>query len=123
MIEPAQGEKISESASYSVSIEVTDTDDADDIADIGNSPATAVELTTDTPPDPNHPTYAGYRGDEDWYKITVPPATPAEAQMLEVFLDTSGPSSVEYYLSVIFGGNVVKKAFNTNGGTGTRIRR
>ncbi len=118
MIEPAQGEKISESASYSVSIEVTDVDDADDIADIGNSPATAIELTTDTPPDPNHPTYVGYRGDEDWYKITVPPATPAEAQMLEVFLDTSGPSSVEYYLSMILGGSVVKKAFDTNGGDG-----
>jgi hypothetical protein len=118
MIEPAEGETITESASYSVSIEVTDVDDADDIADIGNSPATAVELTTDTPPDPTNPTYIAYRGDEDWYKITVPPATPTEAQVLEVFLDTSGPSSVEYYLSMILGGNVVKKTFDTNGGDG-----
>ena len=116
IIEPAEGERIAAPASYSVSLQVTDVDDADDMADVGNSPATAVELTTDTPPDPTNPTYIGYRGDEDWYKITVPVAVPSGPQVLEVFLDTAGPSSVEHYLSMILGGNVVKRTFDTNGG-------
>jgi len=118
MIEAAEGETISQPASYSVSIEVTEVNDADDVADIGNSPNTAVQLTTDTPPDPTNPTYIGYRGDEDWYMITVPPVSPAESQVLEVFLDDPGESSVEYYLSILLDGIVVNKTYDTNGGDG-----
>ena len=116
MIEAADGQEVSQSVSYTVTVLVTEVNDPDDIADIGNSPGTAVELTTDTPPAAG--TYIGYRGDEDWYKITVPPASPAEAQVLEVFLDNSGASLVEYYVSIILDSNVVNKTYDTTGEDG-----
>lgn len=116
MIEAADGETILQSASYSVSIVVTEVDDADDIADLGNSPGTAIELTPGVVP--ANDTYIGYRGDQDYYTITVPAVSPAESQVLEVFLDNSGASSVEYYLSILQGSSIVKSTYDTDGGDG-----
>jgi hypothetical protein len=55
----------------------------------------------------------GYRGDEDWYSITLDDTS--KPQVLEVFLDTnSQPTYVDYYLSIMRD-TVIQKTFTSTG--------
>lgn len=124
MIQASPGQTISQSAPYTVSIEVLDIEDQAEVNEkivdpntgetaIGNNTInTADELLPDTTTIGK----IGYRGDEDWYYIEIEDT--AEPQILEVFLDTNSETSyVEYYLSIIRD-QLHMKAFDTIGEDG-----
>ncbi|MGA1868507.1 MAG: hypothetical protein ACMUJM_08155 [bacterium] len=124
MIEASEGHTISQSAPYTVSIEVLDVVDSAEevqkIIDPGTNETVLGNNTIDTADqlqaDVAITAKIGYRGDEDWYYIEIPDTS--EPQVLEVFLDTNSQTSlVEYYISIMRD-NVLKKAFDTNGEDG-----
>jgi len=116
MIEAADGQTITQPASYEVSLDVLTITDPNDAANLGNSPDTAVELIAGAAAVSD--TYIGFRGDVDWYKISVPAVDPIQAQVLEIDLQNSAASDVEYYLSILYGSSIVKKVFDSNGEDG-----
>lgn len=127
LIQASDGQNITTEAPYSVSVEVLDIDDpAETVAKIhpdtgetilGNNTIITADVLTPTP-DPAQSTIGkiGFRGDEDWYEISI--NDPTSPHILEVYLDTdSEPSMVEYYVSIMRD-QVIEKMYDTNGQDG-----
>ncbi|MGA1791230.1 MAG: hypothetical protein ACMUIM_07075, partial [bacterium] len=120
-IQAAPGHLISQSAPYQVSVQVLD------IIDIAEEIVKYTDANTGVPVTGNdridtadvlvsgHTSQGkiGYRGDEDWYAITLDDTS--KPQILEVFLDTaSQPTCVDYYLSIMRD-RVIRKAYKSIG--------
>ncbi len=126
MISSPGNETFSGEAPYTVSILVLDVSDPAELVvkaeGTGNDTIDTADILTPSS-DPNDATEAfiGFRGDEDWYAITI--ADTSLPQILEVFLDTDDqPSSVDYYVSIMRD-TIVKKTFDANGGdSGTELK-
>ena len=120
-IQAAPGHLIAQSAPYRVSVQVLDIIDiAEEIVKY-TDPNTGVPATGNDRIDTadilvsGHTSQGkiGYRGDEDWYAITLDDTS--KPQILEVFLDTgSQPTCVDYYLSIMRD-YVIQKAYKSTG--------
>jgi hypothetical protein len=126
MIRSTGNETFSGEAPYTVSIQVLDVSDPAELvvkaSGTGNDTIdTADVLTPSADPNDSTEAFIGFRGDEDWYAVTIDDTS--LPQVLEVFLDTDAqPSSVDYYVSIIRDG-VIKKMFDANGGdSGTELK-
>ena len=122
LIQAAKEQAVIEKAPYTVTVEILDVEDPAELVDkgqgrIGNDTIdTADALLTSADPADATVAKIGYRGDVDWYAVSV--TDPTTPQVLEVFLDTnSEPSYVDYYVSILRD-DVIKKLFDTNGGDG-----
>lgn len=92
-------EVFTESAPYSASITVSNVSDSAEVGETNdtiNSPISLSPMSTDT---------TGwiegkiaYKGDDDWYSVTV---NRAEYQILEVYLETDAASEVDYNVAII----------------------
>ena len=106
---------------YTVSVQVFDVEDPAETVvkaeGIGNDTvATADVLVPSANPNDFTLGKIGYRGDEDWYSLTINDTS--NSQVLEVFLDTNAqPSYVDYYL-IVMRDSIIKKKFDANGGDG-----
>jgi hypothetical protein len=114
-VQAAPGQNSNQSAPYTATVTVVDVDDPAETAGDGNdSVAAADEIAA------GGDTVTGkvsYRGDDDWYRISVDLSTP---KILSVDLSTAPgaeDSHVEYYLSVMRDSNV-KKTYDANGEDG-----
>jgi hypothetical protein len=121
MISSPGNETFSGEAPYTVSIRVLDVSDPAETVvkaeGTGNDAIdTADVLTSNTDPNAATEAFIGFRGDEDWYALTIDDTT--MPQILEIFLDTDDqPSSVDYYVSIMRD-SIIKKIFDANGGDG-----
>ena len=111
VVRAAEEQKNTESAPYSISVEVLDINDPPEVQGDGNNTlGTADDLTSGVAVTGK----VGFRGDEDWYRIEVDTSTP---KVLEIFLDTANAGRVEHYLSLMRDG-VIKKTHDTDGADG-----
>ena len=114
MIQPQDGQIISESAPYSATIRLLNVVDNAEVDPNDNDAIDTADLLVPTS-DPGSATTGkiGYRGDVDWYYINISPH--AQPQVLEVFLEAP-ISQVEYALSVI-GEQLEEKMYNSHAET------
>jgi hypothetical protein len=111
-VAPAAGVLVDAAAPYHVAVKVISVDDPGE-AGAGNGTPTTAELL---PPDGSWVDgKIAFRGDVDWYRVDADTAAP---RVLEVFLETDAAGPVEYALSVILGGEVVQKVYDSFGGDG-----
>ncbi len=108
-IRAADGRTLTASAAYTAILSVLDIDDPAEAAPNDNdSVNTADPLFPTTNPAAATQGKIGYRGDVDWYALTIP--AHAQPQVLEVFVDAP-LSQVAYTLSVM-GTQLEKKLYN-----------
>jgi hypothetical protein len=114
-IQAAPGQNANQSAPYTATITVVDVDDPAETDGDGNDSVDAADTIA-----AGGGTVTGkvsYRGDDDWYRISVDLSTP---KVLSVDLTTTPGAEephVEYYLSVMRDSNV-KKTYDANGEDG-----
>ncbi|MEJ2641628.1 MAG: hypothetical protein P8010_18840 [Desulfosarcinaceae bacterium] len=114
-VQAAPGQNANQSAPYTATITVVDVDDPAETAGDGNDSVDTADTIA-----AGGGTVTGkvsYRGDDDWYRISVDLSTP---KVLSVDLSTNPgaeESHVEYYLSVMRD-DVVKKTYDANGEDG-----
>ncbi len=114
-VRPAPGQDVSDPAPYALTVTVASVDDPDE-ADPGNDTiGTALALE----PGREREALIAYRGDEDWYAV----GTDTSAwRVLEVFLETDGPTRADPALSVI-GDGLLARVEDPYGGDGpTRLK-
>jgi len=126
MITSTGNETFSGEAPYTVSIQVLDVSDPAELVVKANGTGndtidTADELSPSADPNDFTAGLIGFRGDEDWYSITIDDTS--LPQVMEIFLDSDAqPSSVDYYVSIMRDG-VIKKMYDANGGdSGTELK-
>jgi len=131
-VKAAPGEDITLQAPYIISIQVLDIEDAaENVSKIdsetgetvyGNDTITTADgLLFSSNPADAVTCKIGYRGDEDWYSVSI--ANPTVPHILEVYLDTDDqPSLVDYYVSIMRD-QVITKMFDANGNdSGTELK-
>ena len=111
VIEPVTGTTGFESSSYTATLQVQNiVDDADTTPNENDTIDTADTLTPSSNPASATSGKISYRGDADWYSLTI--AAHASPQILEVFVNAP-LSSVAYALTVI-GDSVNEKIYNSH---------
>ncbi|HXK47915.1 MAG TPA: hypothetical protein PLT09_10750 [Deltaproteobacteria bacterium] len=109
MVQAVPGQSISQSASYSAVLTVLDVDDDAEASSDGNDTIqTADPLTLTSNPGSATHGKVSYRGDVDWYSVTIPAHT--RPQILEVFF-TAPVSEVEYCVNIM-GSQLLKTMSN-----------
>lgn len=110
MVQPAPAANFEELSPYELTVQIKNVVDTAEVSPNENdSIETSDELTATSDPLSATNGKIGYRGDVDWYHISIPPHT--APQVLEVFLSVP-LSDVEYALSVI-GTNLEEKIYNS----------
>jgi hypothetical protein len=114
MITPTAGQVGFQAMPYTATVEASNILDDAEVAPNNNDTIETADPLTPTS-DPAFATSGkiGFRGDEDWYSVTVP--AHADPQVLEVFLEAP-VSLVEYSLSVM-NNTLIEWLFNKNAET------
>jgi hypothetical protein len=111
MVQPTPGQNMSQSAPYNATLTVLDIDDDAEVSPNQNDTIqTADPLAPTSNPASATRGKISYRGDTDWYAVTIP--AHAQPQILEVYF--SAPvSEVEYCVSIM-GSQLLKTLSNMN---------
>jgi len=115
VVRPSHGEVITESYPYTASIEVVNVDDAAESAGGNDTINTAIELTPASDQAGAIEGKVSFRGDEDWYFLTIADTT--KPQILELFFESESASAVDYEISIMRDG-LEKKLFDADGSDG-----
>ena len=107
LVQAAENERVQESEAYGINVEVTGVIDPAETGNGNNTESLATDITSGTPVEGR----IAYRGDVDWYRISVPTASPG---ILEVYLD-SASSMIDYDVQVRINDTTIKRIYDTNG--------
>ena len=107
LVQAAENERVQTSETYAINIEVKEMSDSDEDGDGNNIESNATVIASGTPVERK----IAYRGDVDWYKISVPTSY---ANVLEVSLD-SAASMVDYDVQIRINNTTIKRIYDTNG--------
>ena len=111
MVQAVPGQNLTQSAPYTLEVTVLDVDDDAETVSGGNDTIqTADPLTFTSSPASATAGKISYRGDVDWYSVTIP--AHAQPQVLEVFFDAP-VSEVEYCVNIM-GSQLLKTMSNPN---------
>lgn len=116
VVKPVEEEAVTEETPYSFTINVLNIEDPGEVGDGNNSITTATALISSANHADGMPGKILFRGDEDWYKLTV--AAAEKPQILEVFLEAETESIVEYDVRIIRDDVVIKRMYDSNGNDG-----
>ncbi len=107
LVQAVDNERVESSEAYTLEVEVTGVQDAYEAGDGNNTESFATDITSGSSIEGR----IAYRGDVDWYKISIPASAP---RVLEVSLD-SAVSMVDYDVQIRVNNNTVKRIYDTSG--------
>ncbi len=112
LIQPAEGQLLTASAPYTLSVRVLDVDDPAEAAP-GNDDINTAEALSPGPAWTS--AKIAFRGDHDWYSLATDTAV---NRVMEVFLDTDGQMSLADYAVSIMLDDQLHKIYDSNGSDG-----
>ncbi len=95
LVQPFNGEEVFVAGPYTASVSLESISDADEAGDGNDLDSDAIDITAGSP----HTGKIAYRGDIDWYYITIPTAN--EDRVLSFNLDIPETDRVEYAMTII----------------------
>jgi hypothetical protein len=107
LVQTAENDRAEDSEAYAVEVEVIGVQDSYESGEGNNTESYATDITSGS----SIEGLIGYRGDVDWYRVSVPTSS---AQVLEVYLD-SASSMVDYDVQITLNTSTIKRIYDTTG--------